>query len=347
MKSRLASTLGVAAAALAITAAMAVPAAGAVPAPRPHAPVVKQIPVRNNPYQIAVSPRLQEAFVVNRGSVSVVRLGTGRTVATIATGHGDQQVAIALGSAGSRAYVGAPDSPYLSVVDTAHRRVVDNNVLVGNGTVAIATAPTPAGPRAYLAQLDYSRLGVLDTRTRQITDYVALPHGPQTVTAAPGGRTLWVGSSYSGQIWIVRASDHRIVRTVRVTRTGPVSSVAFTSHGARAWVSGLGGVSVVNARTGKVLRFISASTLFPHARDLNLGPLALNARGTTAYVVNSTFPDQPRRGSLRVIATHGYRLGAQVRTEIEPVDVTVGPRRGTAYVTNYGSGSVSAVRLRR
>ncbi len=105
-------------------------------------------------------------------------------MATIPTGHGDPQVTIALANGGRRAYVGAPDSPYLSVVDTQHRKVADNNVLVGNGTVAIATARTAAGPRAYLAQLQYSRLGVLDTRTRQITDYLALPHGPQSVTTA-------------------------------------------------------------------------------------------------------------------------------------------------------------------
>ena len=218
---------------------------------------------------------------------------------------------IALNGGGSRAYVGAPDSPYLSVVDTAHRKVLDNDVLVGNGTVAIATARTTAGPRAYLAQLDYSRLGVLDTHTKQITDYVALPHGPQTVTAAPGGRTLWVGSSYSGRIWVVRASDKKIVRTVRVTKSGPVGSVAFTRHGTRAWVSGLGGVSVVNVQNGQGAEVHLDPHAVPHARDLNLGPVALNARGTTAYVVNSTFPDEPARGSLRVIATRGYRLGAR------------------------------------
>jgi hypothetical protein len=251
-----------------------------------------------------------------------------------------------LGNGGRRAYVGAPDSPYVSVVDTARRKVVDNSVLVGNGTVAIATARTPAGSRAYLAQLDYSRLGVLDTRAGQITDYLALPHGPQTVTAAPGGRTVWVGSSYSGAIWVVRADDPKVVRTISVRRSGPVSSVAFTRHGTRAWVSGLGGVSVVNVRNGEVLKFISAPRLFPNAQNLNLGPLVLNGRGTRAYVVNSTFPDEPGRGALRVITTRGYRLGARVAMGIEPVDVAVG-LRGTVYVANYGSRSVTSIRFRR
>ena len=72
----------------------------------------------------------------------------------------------------------------------------------------------------------------------------------------------------------------------------------------------------------------------------------LSSRGTRAYIVNSTFPDEPQRGSLRVISTRGYGLGALVRTGIEPVGVTVG-QRGTVYVANYGSKSVSAIRVRR
>ena len=342
MKTRLVSKIAVAAT-LAASAAVAAPAVAA-PAPATQRAEVTRIPVGTNPYQVAVARRLHEAFVVNRGSVSVVRMGSGRTVATIPTGNGDQQVTIALGNGGRRAYVGGPDSPYVSVVDTAGRKVVDNSVLVGNGTVAIATARTAAGPRAYLAQPDYSRLGVLDTRAGQITDYLALPHGPQTVTTGPGGRTVWVGSSNSGAIWVVRASNPKVVRTIRVTRSGPVSSVAFTRHGTRAWVSGLGGVSVLNVHSGKVLRFIPAPRLFPNAHDLNLGPLVLNGRGTRAYIVNSTFPDDPQRGSLRAITTRGYGLGALVRTGIEPVGVAVG-QRGTVYVANYGSKSVSAVRF--
>lgn len=341
MKSRLAASV---VAAAALVAAVAAPAAAAHQHAAPS-PSIRQIPVRNNPYQVAVSRKLHEAFVVNRGSVSVVGLGSQRTLATIPTGHGDQQVTIALGNGGLRAYVGAPDSPYLSVVDTQQRKVVDNNVLVGNGTVAVATARTAVGPRAYLAQLDYSRLGVLDTGTRQITDYLALPHGPQSVTTGPGGRTVWVGSSYSGAIWVVRTSDNKILRTVRVGRSGPVNSVAFTRHGTRAWVSGLGGVSVVNARSGRILHFFPSPQLFPRSQDVNLGPLVLNRAGTRAYVVNSTFPDAPAHGSVRVIDTRGYHIGANVRTGIEPVGVTAGPQRSTVYVANYGSHSVSAVRF--
>ena len=187
MKTRLDRMLAVAAT-LAASAAVAAPAAASPRAGHPRAAVVTRIPVGTNPYQVAVARRLHEAFVVNRGSVSVVRMGSGRAVATIPTGNGDQQVTIALGNGGQRAYVGGPDSPYVSVVDTTRRKVVDNSVLVGNGTVAIATARTRPARGPTWRQLDYSRLGVLDTHAGQITDYLALPHGPQTVTTAPGGR---------------------------------------------------------------------------------------------------------------------------------------------------------------
>jgi DNA-binding beta-propeller fold protein YncE len=306
---------------------------------------LRTIEVGTNPSEVAISRRLREAYVVNSGSLSVVRLGSGRVLATIPTGNGDPQVAVALGRGGRRAYVGAPDSPYVSVVDTAQRTVIDNSVLVGNGTIAIATARTAAGPRAYLAQLEQSRLGVLDTSTDQLTGYVALPRGPQSVDVAPNGKALWVGSSYSGRIWVVRMSDQKIARTIRVNRGGPVSSVAFSPDGRQAWVSGLGGVSVVNVRTGALLHFMPAPALFPRSSNLNLGPLTLNGRGTRAYVVNTTFPDHPGRGALRVIRTRDYRIAGAAGTGIEPASVTAGPR-GTAYVANYGSGTVSQMRIK-
>ncbi len=60
--------------------------------------------------------------------------------------------------------------------------------------------------------------------------------------------------------------------------------------------------------------------------------------------MNSTFPDAPARGSLRVIDTRGYGIGASVGTGTEPVGVAAGPH-GTVYVANYGSRTVSAVRF--
>ncbi len=56
-----------------VIAAMAAPGRSAAHRHAAPSPSIRQIPVGNNPYQVAVSRKLHRAFVVNRGSVSVVR----------------------------------------------------------------------------------------------------------------------------------------------------------------------------------------------------------------------------------------------------------------------------------
>ena len=214
----------------------------------------------HEPLPTAISQARGEAFVVNAGTVSVVSLRTHRQVAQIPTWNGYQQVAIDLGLNSTRAYVGAPDSPYLTVLDTRTLKVVARP-LVGNGTVAIAKGNPSFGQRQLpSAQLDESRIAIMRSSNNLIIEYVATPENPQTVIAAPGNRDIWVGSAQSGSIWDMTMAKPHVRRTIHVTNGGPVVGVAFAKGGHTAWVTGLGGVSVVNVRRA---RWSSSSRLPP------------------------------------------------------------------------------------
>ena len=106
-------------------------------------------------------------------------------------------------------------------------------------------------------------------------------------------------------------------------------------------VSGLGGVSVVNVASGKLLAFVPISRIFPHATDLNAGPLALNSSGTAALVLNSTFPDNPASGTVAVINTRTLRVTSRIRVGTEPTGLAIDGKRITAYVTNFQDDTVS------
>ena len=91
--------------------------------------------------------------------------------------------------------------------------------------------------------------------------------------------------------------------------------------------------------------------LFPHAPDLNAGPIAVAADGTKALVVNATFPDTPARGSVAVLDTRTLRVTRRVATGTEPVGLAVDPARNQAYVAELpgrhrqpGSGSATRAR---
>ncbi|MET0693963.1 MAG: YncE family protein [Propionibacteriaceae bacterium] len=343
MKNRLIAT----AAALALTiptlltgTAAASPVVTAAKLPSTKAPTTKAVAVGSNPYDIAISQVLGQAFVVNDGSVSVVSLLTHRELAEFNTGGFHGQNAIALMQGNTLGYVTDFNLKTVAVFDTETRKL-RQRIPVGVGAVDVVKANTPHGQRAYVALMPSNEVVAISTSTGKVTQRIKLPYGPQTLTTAPGGKSLWVGSSNSGQVWVINTRTGQKTKTINVTAGGPISSIAFAPGGKRAWVAGLGGISIVNVKTGKTVKFLPILKVFPNSDGPNTGPVTFNAKGTKAFVVDSTFPDEPERGTVSVVNTKTYRVGAQIRTGIEPVGMAVDAKRNTAYVANYAEDTVT------
>jgi DNA-binding beta-propeller fold protein YncE len=134
---------------------------------------------------------------------------------------------------------------------------------------------------------------------------------------------------------------------IPVTKSGPVSSIAFNPRGTRAWVFGLGGMSVVNVATGKVLSFIPVTTIFPASTAPNAGPVALTRSGQYALAVDSTVPDNPARGTVAVISARTLKVVSRVSVGTEPTGLAIDYQRQTAYVTNYEDDTVSYFQIPR
>jgi YVTN family beta-propeller protein len=307
------------------------------------APKVHTVTVGSNPTDVVLSQRQSRAYVLNDGSVSVLSLKTHRQLAEPGTGFHDQ-TAIGLVRKGAAAYIGTFDLRVLKVLNTSTLKVT-RTVRVGLGATAIAAAGTGAGQFAYVTQLaaggSSGHVVVVRTSNARVVKRIKLGAGAQSAAATRSGHSVWVGSAVSGRIWVVSTRLQKVVRRITVSRSGPVMSIAFTPSGKRAWVSGLGGVSVVNVASGKLLAFVPITRIFPHAADLNAGPLALNSSGTAALVLNSTFPDNPARGTVAVINTRTLRVTSRIRVGTEPTGLAIDGRRNTAYVTNFQDDTVS------
>jgi YVTN family beta-propeller protein len=329
--------------ALVATAALAVPALVGLTPSAAAAPPVSQatgtVTVGSNPYDVAVAQNLGQAFVVNDGSVSVVSLLTHRQLATVGTGVGHGQNGIALLGRNTHAYITNFETTKVLDFDT-ETRTVKRSITVGAGAVDVAKANTPKGQRAYVALLPSNRLVGIRASTGRIVQRITLPQAPQTVTAAADGRTVWVGSAESGRVYVVNTSTGGVTRTIRVDRAGPVSSIAFTPDGKRAWVAGLGGVSVVDVVSGRTVKFLPILSLFT-SDGPNMGPVALTGSGRQALVVDSTFPDEPGPGTVTVVDTRTFKVLEHVRTGMEPVGLAVDAKRRTAFATNYADDTLS------
>ena len=181
---------------------------------------------------------------------------------------------------------------------------------------------------------------MVDAASDKLIKQIQLAQDPQNVTVAPGGQaTSGWGSAQTGLIWVIDGSTQTVVRRLIVTKGGPVSGVAFSPNGKRVWVSGLGGITVLNRSTGKQIGFIGALKAFPGNSGPNVGPVILNRAGTKALVLDSTFPDVPMIGTISVINTATLKVGQQISLGVEPLDlVSYG---ATTYANNYADDTLS------
>jgi DNA-binding beta-propeller fold protein YncE len=228
----------------ALIPAMLASSAGAAPPP------VSTIPVLNGPAAIAISPTRAEAYVADAGGVSVIDLQTNTVTSSTGTGVGVQQTAIGSFRRGTKVYVGDFGLNTM-VAFNAATTAVTPDIPVGFGVTTIAHA------RQGFALLGLSqragtrgRIKVVDTATDAVVAAVTLKGaGVQCAARAPGTGNVWAGSTQNGRIWVFNSRRNKIVRRLMARRAGPVQGIAFTPNGRRAWVFGLGGISVISRRT--------------------------------------------------------------------------------------------------
>jgi YVTN family beta-propeller protein len=326
--------------------AIAIPSAAAAAAtpgpaahPRGESVKVRTVTVGSNPADIVISDKLSKAYVANDGSVSVLSMVTHRQLAEVKTGYQDQTTIGVVGRS-TKAYIGTYDLKVIKVLNLKTLKIT-GKVQVGPGATAIVSARTGGTQYAYVTLLAAKRAAVISTSNDKLVKEIKLPQGPQTAETVPGGKFVWVGSSYSGVVWVVNTATQKVTRAISVAHSGPVSSIAFTSDGTRAWVYGLGGVTVVDVATGKLLAFVPMSRLFPNAAAPNAGPVALNNSGTLALLVNSTFPDNPGIGTVSVLNTRTLKVQASIKVGTEPTAMAIDRKRNTTYITNYEDDTVS------
>lgn len=329
-------------------AAAALPATSATAAQQ-RKPAVHTITVGSNPIDIVVSARRSKGYVANDGSVSVLSLAAHKQLAEVGTGFHDQ-TALGLVRCDTQAYITTFDLNVVKVLSTRSLKVT-KTIKVGAGATDVVAARTRAGEDAYVTLLQsegtVGAAAVVQTSSGKVIKTIKLPAGAQTATTTPDNKHVWVGSVESGVVWVISTATQKIARRIPVTKSGPVSSIAFNPRGTRAWVFGLGGMSVVNVATGKVLSFIPVTTIFPASAAPNAGPVALTRSGRYALAVDSTVPDNPARGTVAVISTRTLKVVSSVRVGTEPIGLAIDYRRQTAYVTNYEDDTVSYFKIPR
>ncbi len=310
-------------------------------------PVVRTVTVGSNPYDVAIAQNLGRAFVVNDGSISVVSLLTHRQIDEFGTGEGHDQNHLALVRGNTQGYITDNADNRITVFDTETRKLA-GHITVGYGATDVIKANTPKGQRAYVITAVESapqhtgarnQLIAVNTTTRKISKRTALPAEPGALAATKGGKSIWVGDENEGHLWKVSTSTGKITKTVQPTKAGPVLSMTVAPGGKKLWVTGMAGIAVLDAKTGKAIKFITAPKIASGYPLLNY--LAFNGSGRYAYAVNSVQNNSNGHGQVAAINTKTYQLAWRVKTGSTPLGIGVDTKRRTAYVPNFDDDTLT------
>lgn len=225
------------------------------------------------------------------------------------------------------------------------------------GSHPIAVAISPNGRTAYVVNFGSDNVTEIDTTTNTASPqsaWISVGSEPDAIAITPDGTTAYVANSGDGTISKIALSTDTVQATIDVG--GNPTGIAIAPDGETAYVTnnnpGFENLIPITLSNDTVQPGIPVGTLVsgtPTATDPVA--VAITPDGTTAYVVDRG--SNTVAGALTPVdlatATAGTPFsqiaGSGTALGTAPDAIAITPNAGAAYVTNFGSGTISQVTL--
>jgi YVTN family beta-propeller protein len=248
---------------------------------------------------------------------------------------------------GTKAYATDEANDAVVVMNTATRQVTKTISLSSIGGIPTNLSVSPDGKKLYVLSLNPGSVAVIDTSS----DELASANNGK-VQGYKGDNPYGIAYATNQNLALVTNNDAQasvaIIDTSSDTQTGTVSGfptdhgalgVAISSDNSLAYVAQATGVAVVQLSKGSGT-YKQEVANYTGSTPLNIA--FVPGDRYTAYVTN-----QNQVGSVSVIDddNNNYRETGTVANfkGAFPANVAITPDGKTAYVTNYGSNSVSVI----
>jgi len=292
-------------------------------------------------------------LVLNKSddTLSLIDLGSNETLATLATGAGPHEVAVA--PDGRTAVV----CNYGALQPGNSLTVVDLPARQPRRTIDLGRHTRPHGivwldaERVAVTSEGSGSLLVVDVGSGEIVG--ATPTGQKTshmVVASPRHQRAYVANIGSGSMTVVDLQAHRVLANI-ATGAG-AEGIAISPDESEVWVTNRGAdtVSVIDAGSLEVRATVRSSAFPIRAKFTPDGRYVLisNARSGDVAVFDATSRQEVRRIPMQA-GTSGRRpedrLGGQLGSGPAPVGILVVPQNDRAYVANTNADVVSVIDL--
>jgi YVTN family beta-propeller protein len=244
------------------------------------------------PWDIAISPDGDFAYVTNRDSNTVTRIVTATDRAGIPIGGFKDPIDLAVSPDNALLYVTNYASKTVSVVDLAGEKP-QKQIRVGGLIPSRLIGPTglaisPDGQRVYVAMTSWidPAVKVIDTATNKVVASISVRRDFNLTEVAV--------SPDATRVYVIGERGLTVIDTAanKVTATIPLfyaSGLAISPDGTRVYATSYDGVSVIDTATNGVIATIATTTV-PNM-------VAISPDGSRIYVTNWL------RGTVSVIST--------------------------------------------
>ncbi len=233
------------------------------------------------------------------------------------------------------AYVPNFNNNNVSVVDTA-TNVVTTTIVLPGASQPYAVAANTAGSRVYIGNYGNNTVSVIDTASNTAAAAVAVPVTCfQGLAINPAGTRGYAVGCNSNNVAVLDLTTAPISVLANLGGFSNPQAIVVSPDGSRVYVANHGAqnVAVINTATNAV-SVIATSSRNPYT-------IAIDATGSNLWVGHVGTPHGVTRISdpagTPVVGTGIDTGGAQ------PVGIVLNASGSTAYVTHYGSSSVSAI----
>lgn len=336
----------------------------------PMPQVIATINAGVTPTGMAITSDSKTLYVANNNNygvttgdyITVVNAATNMPITNIYSNTFNQPYTATLSTDESLLYITNSYGTTISIIDTATNTVVDT---IGglDGPSGLAIKGTTGYVNNYGAGMTSgsgTTISVVDLTNGNITDTIIVDQAPAALALSPDGTLLYVacyttGETGLGTVNVVSTVSNTVVDTI-TGFSGPFG-IAVHPNGLTAYVTNFGSnnfdpygttVSVVDLVGNTIVATVEMGGIQPSGVAVTPnGKFVYISNYNTLYSVGTpTFLlAPPGQGTVNVISTESNQLvPVTIAVGQSPANIVISPNGKTVYVSNFTSGTVSAIK---